>query len=262
VLGVRPGMRIVDVGCGTGDFTRYVASLVPGKSTIIGVDARAASLKSAERETAKENLRAVISFRRGDAYKIPVDDNWADLACCRTLIMHLKDPVKAVREMARVTRRGGTIAAFERGSIGAAFIPGDEKLTRLALRLGEAYTVGVRKLEGKSFDVGERLPTIFREAGLKNTFAEIQADSYLASDPRRKLKDVKDELEFELATFKETKQVSDKAMIAGGASRKDISRYNRWFENYIRGLLKDDDKLRSDTTFGAGAMYLVAGRKE
>src|SRR5215467_5473370 len=93
VLGVRPGMRIVDVGCGTGDFTRYVASLVPGKSTIIGVDARAASLKSAEKETAKEKTQSRISYRKGDVYKIPIDDGWADLTCCRTLIMHLTEPV-------------------------------------------------------------------------------------------------------------------------------------------------------------------------
>jgi hypothetical protein len=73
---------------------------------------------------------------------------------------------------------------------------------------------------------------------------------------------VRDELEFELATFKETKQVSDKAMLAGGASRSNIAMYNRWFERYIKGLLRNEERLRTDTKFGAGAMYLVAGRKE
>jgi len=144
-LGIRHGMKIVDVGCGTGDFTRYLAGLVGGKCTIVGVDARSASLNSAERETAKEGLKARISFRKGDAYKIPVEDGWADLTCCRTLLMHLTDPLKAVKEMSRVTRKGGTVAAFERGSMNTAFIPGDEKLTRLALRLGEAYVDGVKK---------------------------------------------------------------------------------------------------------------------
>ncbi len=259
-LGLRPGMRIVDVGCGTGDFTRYLASLVGGKCTIIGVDARAASLKSAERETANEGLKARISFRKGDAFKIPVEDGWADLTCCRTLLMHLTDPSKAVKEMSRVTRKGGTVAAFERGSMNTAFIPGDEKLTRLALRLGEAYVDGVKRLEGKSFNIGERLPTIFHDAGLDGVMAEVQADTYLATDPRRKLKDVKDELEFELASFKETKKVSDKAMLAGGASKSDVGKYNRWFEGFLKSLLKSDQKLRNDTTFGAGAMYLVAGR--
>ncbi len=146
------------------------------------------------------------------------------------------------------------VAAFERGSLSSAFIPGDERLTRLALKLGEAYVDGMRKLEGKFFNIGERLPSIFREAGLKGIMAEIQADTYLATDPRRKLRDVRDELEFELATFRETKNISDKAMIAGGGSRGNIARYNHWFENYIERLLENDEKLRNDTTFGAGPL--------
>ena len=72
-LGVRPGMKIVDVGCGTGDFTRYLASLVGGKCKIIGVDARVASIKAAERETTRERLSSRISYRKGDVYKIPVE---------------------------------------------------------------------------------------------------------------------------------------------------------------------------------------------
>src|SRR6266542_1570779 len=100
---------------------------------------RPASLRSAERETRKAGLEAGISYRKGDAYKVQVEDGWADMTCCRTLLMHLVEPLKAVREMARVTRRGGMVAAFERGSLSSAFIPGDERLTRLALKLGEAY---------------------------------------------------------------------------------------------------------------------------
>src|SRR6266700_404637 len=145
-LGLKPGMKIVDVGCGTGDFTRYLASLVGGKCTIVGVDARTASLKSAEKETAKEGLRAKVSFRKGDAYKIPVNDGWADLTCCRTLLMHLTDPLKAVKEMSRVTRKGGTVAAFERGRFpDAIYVPNDERLTKLAIRLSESYVDGSKK---------------------------------------------------------------------------------------------------------------------
>src|SRR5215472_8827620 len=67
-LGLKPGMKIVDVGCGTGDFTRYLASLIPGKCTVIGVDMRPASLRVAEKQTKKEGLTSKISYRKGDAY--------------------------------------------------------------------------------------------------------------------------------------------------------------------------------------------------
>ena len=261
-LGLKPGMKIVDVGCGTGDFTRYLASLISGKCAIIGVDIRAANIRTAEKQTKKEGLAGKITFCKGDAYNIPVEDGWADLVCCRTLLMHLTDPLKAVREMSRVARKGGSVAAFERGRFpDAIYVPNDERLTKLAIRLSESYVDGVRKLERKHFDIGNRLPTIFHEAGLRGIMAEYQADTYLTSDPRRRLEDVRDELAFYLATLKETKKLDVKAMLAGGASRKKVNQYNSWWEKWVKSLLDDNDKLRNDTTFSAGGMVLAAGRK-
>ncbi len=261
-LGLKPGMKIVDVGCGTGDFTRYLASLIPGKCTIIGVDIRAANIRTAEKQTRKKGMAGKISFRKGDAYNIPVEDGWADLVCCRTLLMHLTDPVKAVRDMSRVVRKGGTVVAFEPGRFESFYAPDDEKFTKLAIRLGESYLDGVRKLEGKNFDVGNRLPTIFYKAGLRGIMAEVQADTYLTSDPRRRLEDVRDELGFYLATFKETRKLDAKAMQAGGASKKKIDQYNRWFETWMKGMLDDNEKLRDDTVFSTAGIVLVAGRKQ
>jgi ubiquinone/menaquinone biosynthesis C-methylase UbiE len=261
-LGLKPGMKIVDVGCGTGDFTRYLASLIPGKCKIIGVDLRAANIRTAEKQTKKEGMAGRISFRKGDAYRIPVEDGWADLACCRTLLMHLTEPLKAVQEMTRVVRKGGAVAAFERGRFESFYIPDNERFTKLATKLANSYVDGVRKLEEKYFDIGNRLPTIFYKAGLREIMAEVQADTYLSSDPRRRLEDVRDELAFYLATFRETKKLDAKAMQAGGASKKEIDQYNRWWEKWMMGLLDDNEKLRNDTVFGAGGIVLVAGRKQ
>jgi ubiquinone/menaquinone biosynthesis C-methylase UbiE len=254
-------MKIVDVGCATGDFTRHVADLAKGNCKIIGVDTRTASLRSAEKETATAGLAARISYRKGDAYKIPVKNNWADLTCCRTVLMHLTDPLKAVQEMTRITRPGGTVAAVEPGRLNSAYIPDEEQLTKLALRLGNAYLDGVRKLEGKYYSIGERLPTIFHKAGLREIKAEVQADAYLTMDPRRRLEDVRDELGFYLEVFKQNKKLDGKAMRAGGASKRQIDRYSRWYEKWAQGLLKDDQKLRDDTRLSVGGMFLVAGRK-
>ncbi len=119
-------MRIVDVGCGTGDFTRYLVELAGGKCNIIGVDTRAASLRTAAAQTRKAHLPSTITYRKGDAYNIPLPDGYADLTSCRTLLMHLTDPLKAVKEMARVTKKGGTVAAVERGEMNNIFDPEDE----------------------------------------------------------------------------------------------------------------------------------------
>ena len=55
---------------------------------------------------------------------------------------------------------------------------------------------GIKKLEGKGFKIGEKLPSIFRKAGLSDIKAEIHADAWLYSDPRRKLSDIRADLRF------------------------------------------------------------------
>src|SRR5207245_5421900 len=89
--------------------------------------------------------------------------------------------------MSRVARKGGTVAAFERGRFPdfPIYVPNDERLTKLAIRISESYVDGVRKLERKHFDIGNRLPTIFHEAGLRGIMAEYQADTYLTSEDRK-----------------------------------------------------------------------------
>src|SRR2546428_12351100 len=261
-LGLKPGMKIVDVGCGTGDFTRYLASLISGKCAIIGVDIRAANIRTAEKQTKKEGLAGKITFRKGDAYNIPVEDGWADLVCCRTLLMHLTDPLKAVREMSRVARKGGTVAAFERGRFpDAIYVPNDERLTKLAIRISESYVDGVRKLERKHFDIGNRLPTIFHEAGLRGIMAECQADTYLTSDPRRRLEDVRDELAFYLATLKETKKLDVKAMLAGGGAWEKGNQDNSWWGKGGENTLHDKEKVRNETNLHARGKGLPGGSK-
>ena len=48
-------------------------------------------------------------------------------------------------------------------------------------------------------------------------------------------------------------------MRAGGASKREIERYDRWFERWAQGLLRDDQKLRNDTGLSVSGMFLVAG---
>ena len=156
-LKIKPMMRLVDVGCGTGDFTRYLAELVSDKCEIMGIDNRASSPRSAKGETMRANLPGKISYRMGDAYKTPVVDGWADLTCCRTVLMHLTEPLKAVKEMVRVTRTSGTVAALEQSNLSLNYIPEDESLTGLAHELSEAYAYGIKKLEGKDYAIGAKL---------------------------------------------------------------------------------------------------------
>ncbi len=260
-LKLRPGIRIVEVGCGTGDLTRYLAELVGAECSIVGVDMRTASLKTAAAETKKAGLSGKISYRKGYADDIPVEEGYADLTCCRTLLMHLTEPLKAVKEMIRVTRKGGTVAAIERSGMHSFYDPANEGLIRLGEKMYAAYLNGVRKLEGKDFAIGEKLPTLFVEAGLKQVRAEAQADAWLNCDARRRPDDVKDELRFDYEMFRERRSLDRKILKAGGASISEVTRYFRLYEARMRKLLGSNEKLRNDTSLYSAAWTIVTGQK-
>jgi ubiquinone/menaquinone biosynthesis C-methylase UbiE len=215
---MKPGQKIVDVGCGPRDFTRQLARFSKRKATILGIDSNEKSLHSAIADTRKAGLSRTVSYKLGDVYKIPLEDGYADLTCCRTLLMHVTDPLKAVKEMARITKRSGSVLAVEGGKMRAFYDPDDEEFSELAERAYDAWIEGIRKLEGKTFGIGEKIPGIFRKAGLSNIKAEVQADAWLYSDPRRRLSDVKAELRFDYSIFKERRRKDRKYLIAGGMS--------------------------------------------
>ncbi len=259
---IRRGQQIVEVGCGTGDFTRYLAEISHGRARILGIDSNEKSVTAAIADSRKARLSRVTSYRTGDVYKIPLDDGYADLACCRTLLMHLPDPLRAIREMARITTIGGSVVAVEGGRMVSFYDPDDEDYSKLAEQAYSAWVDGIKKLEGKEFKIGEKLPGIFRKAGLSSIRAEIQADAWLYSDPRRKLSDIRADLRFEYSIFKERRRKDRKYLLAGGLSNKWITSYFNRLEGRTKDKLRaKDDQLRNDASFYGATFILVSGTK-
>jgi len=260
---IKPGQKIVDVGCGTGDFTRYLAEIADVNASFLGLDSNEKAIKAAIADTNKAGLSKLVSFKAGDVSKIPLENDYADLTCCRTLLMHLPDPLEAVREMARVTRLGGSVIAVEGGRMASLYDPNDEGYSKQAERAYSAWVDGIKKLEGKEFRIGEKLPGIFREAGLSSIRAEIQADAWLYSDPRRKLVDIRADLRFEHSVFKERRKKDRKYLRAGGLSHRWITSYFNRLESRTEKKLSAEDKdLRNDASFYGATFVLVSGTKK
>lgn len=104
---LRPGLDLLDVGCGPGSITVDLAARVaPGR--VLGVDVASAPLEQARELAARAGVQA--EFRVGDVYALEVDDGSFDVVHAHQVLQHLTDPVAALREMARVCRPGGVIA--------------------------------------------------------------------------------------------------------------------------------------------------------
>jgi SAM-dependent methyltransferase len=104
--GVRDAERVLDVGCGTGSLT-YALAQNAGIRRINGIDLSAAYIEHAK----ALNSDPRIELQIGDACAIPFEDATFDHALSSLVIQFIPDGARAVREMRRVTRPGGTVAA-------------------------------------------------------------------------------------------------------------------------------------------------------
>src|SRR5687768_1021997 len=102
--GVRAGQRALDVGCGPGALT---APLVDR----LGADAVAAIDPSAPFVEAARERFPGVDVRSGAAENLPFSDNEFDLTLAQLVVHFMADPVAGLREMGRVTRPGGVVAA-------------------------------------------------------------------------------------------------------------------------------------------------------
>ncbi|HEY7881909.1 MAG TPA: methyltransferase domain-containing protein [Streptosporangiaceae bacterium] len=109
-LELRAGLRVLDVGCGTGGYLRILAPLVaPGPA--VGIDLSATLIAQAQQRTAAGE--ANVSFRAGNAYDLPFPDASFDRVVATQILLHLADPWRAVTEMRRVLAPGGLISVGE-----------------------------------------------------------------------------------------------------------------------------------------------------
>jgi SAM-dependent methyltransferase len=103
---IRDGDRILDVGCGTGSLIEALANLAP-RSEIVGIDPTPEFVTyGRERFT---NPR--ITLDQGSAFELPYPDSSFDHSLSMLVFHLISTPDKAVREMRRVTKPGGTVAA-------------------------------------------------------------------------------------------------------------------------------------------------------
>jgi ubiquinone/menaquinone biosynthesis C-methylase UbiE len=106
---IEPDMTILDIGCGPGTITADLAALVPN-GRVVGVD-HAESILAQARVLAAERDLTNVEFAAADIHALYYDDDSFDVVHAHQVLQHVGNPVQALREMRRVCRPGGVVAA-------------------------------------------------------------------------------------------------------------------------------------------------------
>src|ERR1700739_1539103 len=115
---LAPDAKVLDVGCGPGTITADLADRVP-QGHVTGVDAAQEVIEQARNQQSQGNL----DFATGDVYALDYPDASFDVVHAHQILQHLGDPVRALREMRRVTRPGGLVALREADFGGMTWYP-------------------------------------------------------------------------------------------------------------------------------------------
>src|SRR4030095_15891788 len=146
--GIQPGMRVVDLGCGTGMVTRLLAELVGPTGEVIGVDFSPAQVEQAR--ASLPNGLSNVRFIQASAIDTGLARETFDLVYCRFLLIHLTEPEAALREMRELLKPNGIIVCEDGDLTSAGSEPPSELeafstlFGALGPKWGVDYTLGRR----------------------------------------------------------------------------------------------------------------------
>jgi 2-polyprenyl-3-methyl-5-hydroxy-6-metoxy-1,4-benzoquinol methylase len=173
---LRPGLDLLDVGCGPGTITVDLAARVaPGR--VVGLDVSAAPLDEARAAAAGAGVD--VTFAVGDVYALDAPDDSFDVVHAHQVLQHLTDPVAALREMARVCRPGGLVAVRDVDYATFTWFPADPGLDRWL----EVY-YGVARRNAAEPHAGRRLLAWAHAAGLRDVTATTSSWCYASPAER------------------------------------------------------------------------------
>ncbi|HEY7099561.1 MAG TPA: class I SAM-dependent methyltransferase [Terriglobales bacterium] len=172
--GILPGMRVLDVGCGSGDVSLLAAEIVGDYGAVVGVDRSPDAISRASARAFLRN-RSNVTFERGDLSTISFDEPF-DAIVGRFVLMYQSDPIASLKNLYRYLRPGGLMVFQEMDATSCRSYP--------LVPIYEDLIGWVRaalKGTGARPEFGLELPSAFAAVGLPRP--KMRIDSLLAGEP-------------------------------------------------------------------------------
>lgn len=227
------GKSVADVGCGTGLVSASFAKRVGATGKVVGIDSAPDTLAIARKMNDATNIKG-IEWHIGDAYATGLADNTYDVVYCRLLLLHLKEPVRAVAEMSRIAKPGGLVICEDLATINTQTYPIDSPIKTIQERIKN-----MAAKQGTDWDIGLALPSLFKSLGLTDIKISTHQPGHLTGEGKR------------LAEYTFLEAVPK--MIAAGVLTEDAARQT--------GQQMREFTDRDDTVVFLPTMIQVIGKK-
>jgi SAM-dependent methyltransferase len=218
---LRPGMVVLDVGCGTGAITAGIARMVSPKGYAVGVDRDNSLLTLARQEhSTVENL----SFENGDVLSLDCEARF-DIVTTARMLQWISDPGEAIRRLRRATKTGGHVVALDYNHENNAWIPDPPAEFLRFYRAFLEWRVA-NKWDNR---IGDRLPDLFQSAGI--TDIQIYVDDEIAQrgDPSF--------LNAGAIWLQVIQSIGTDIMTAGFLDKRELLKSEEHYAQYLQGGL-------------------------
>ena len=275
-LGINERSHILDAGCGTGVFGRYLAlGLTDGKVT--GFDINAGFIEYGNKRLDDMSLAGKVHLEVADGYSLQYADNTFDAVTNYTYIGVLSDPIAGMRELIRVCKRGGTVSCvIAANSFPVVWWQGDypfdgaDDLQRLMSKENDIFSKNVQKnFSGNLNQSTEwgvlRYPKMFDICGLKHinihpfAYTFNYNDENISYDYRKNLliDETEEEINWLTSRYEENKRVYNEHGFGGAEYSQLKSLLHRKLE-YIKNGFENDKSYE----WRGGFNFIVTGIKE
>jgi len=178
-IGIRPGEKVIDLGCGPGGVLDLLARRVGPTGSVLGLE-RSPHYLELSRRFVPEQALPQVEVREGDAYATGLPRGSFDGAHMRLVLVNVPRPEEIVREMVALVRPGGWIASFEADYASHACDPPLPAWDRLLA----AFTANARS-QGIDLNIGRRTRRLFRDAGVVDIEVDPTLRARLPGHPAR-----------------------------------------------------------------------------
>ncbi|KEF63123.1 uncharacterized protein A1O9_01099 [Exophiala aquamarina CBS 119918] len=172
----NPNLKLLDVGSGSGTISVSFAKLIPD-GHVIGIDVNPKILPRAQAVAEMAGVKN-IEFQQGSVYELPFADETFDVTFCHQVLVHIGNPWDALREMLRVTKRGGVVAAREGDYETECVWPEVPELRRFHKLVADIMSAG-----GGSPTAGRQLVSWALKAGAERSQITLSYSSWSYNTP-------------------------------------------------------------------------------